>query len=178
MCPNFALIVFPLRFLAISGSIGPHSSLNDLTAFSYLISITIQGPEVICSIIPTNSGNTPLYTSKNSSAVGLSKVNISIDEISNPSWRIIWIISPASPSWIICGLIMQQEQLLKAAVGLNACEKNKECSLLYSLYELLPWTAFLMPSVPNNALKEFGAIFLASYIELDVYFGPITSLNF
>ena len=60
---------FCLRFLAISGSIGPQSSLKLLTAFSYLISITMHGPDVICSIIPLNSGRTPLYTSKNSSAV-------------------------------------------------------------------------------------------------------------
>ena len=78
-------MVFGLRFFAISGSIGPHNSLKDLTAFSYLTSITMHGPEVMCSIIPTNSGRTPLYTSKNSSAVGLSSVNISIDDISNPS---------------------------------------------------------------------------------------------
>ena len=70
--PNFALIVFCLRFLAISGSIGPQRSLNALTTFSYLISITMHGPEVISSTIPTYSGRTPLYTSKNSSAVGLS----------------------------------------------------------------------------------------------------------
>jgi uncharacterized protein YjdB len=58
----------------------------------------MQGPYVIASIIPTNSGNTLLYTSKNSSAVGLSSVNISIAEISNPSYKIKSMILPAIPS--------------------------------------------------------------------------------
>jgi hypothetical protein len=77
--------VLGLKFLAISGSIGPTSSLNLVTTFSYLISKTMQGPVVIYSIMPTNSGSTPLYISKNSSAVGLSRENICIDEISYPS---------------------------------------------------------------------------------------------
>ena len=55
-----ALSVFGLRFLAISGSIGPTNCLKDSTAFSYLISITMHGPIVMASIIPTNSGRTPL----------------------------------------------------------------------------------------------------------------------
>ena len=126
--PNFALIVFGLRFLAISGSIGPQSSLNDLTAFSCLTSRTIHGPLVICSTMPVNSGRTPLYTSKNSSAVGLSRLNICIDEISNPSWRIISITCPTSPSYTIWGFITQQVQLLKAAVGANYVEKKRLAS--------------------------------------------------
>ena len=128
-CPNLALIVFGLKYLAISGSVGPQSSLNALTAFSYLISNTMHGPVVMCSTIPTNSGSTPLYTSKNSSAVGLSRVNISIDEISNPSYNIISITYPARPSATICGLITQQVQLLKAAVGAKAFEKKNPASL-------------------------------------------------
>lgn len=96
--PNLALIVFGLKFEAISGSIGPHNYLNDFTAFSCLISRTIQGPYVMASIIPTNSGSTPLYTSKNSSAVGLSRVNISMADISKPSYKIMSITYPASPS--------------------------------------------------------------------------------
>jgi hypothetical protein len=70
----------------------------------------MQGPVVIFSIIATNSGRTPLYTSKNSSAVGLSKVNISIAEMSKPSSRIISIIFPASPLATACGLMIQQVQ--------------------------------------------------------------------
>lgn len=128
-CPNLALMVFGLKYLAISGSVGPQSSLNDLTAFSYLTSRTMHGPVVICSTIPTNSGKTPLYTSKNSSAVGLSSVNISIDEISKPSYNIISITWPARPSWTICGLITQHVLLLKAAVGAKLFEKNNEFSL-------------------------------------------------
>jgi len=128
-CPNLALIVFGLKYLAISGSVGPQSSLNDLTAFSCLTSRTMQGPVVMCSTIPTNSGSTPLYTSKNSSAVGLSRVNISIDEISKPSCNIMSMTCPARPSWMMCGLIMQQVQLLKAAVGAKLFEKKSPCSL-------------------------------------------------
>jgi len=64
----------------------------------------------MCSIIATNSGSTPLYTSKNSSAVGLSRVNSSIAEISKPSSKIISIILPASPFATACGFIMQHVQ--------------------------------------------------------------------
>ena len=99
LCPNLALIVFGLKFFAISGSIGPQSYLNEFTAFSYLTSRTIHGPTVICSIIPTNSGRTPLYISENSSDVGLSRENICIEEISNPSYKIISITFPALPSY-------------------------------------------------------------------------------
>ena len=99
-------MVFGLKYLAISGSVGPQSSLNDLTAFSCLTSRTMHGPVVMCSTIPTNSGKTPLYTSKNSSAVGLSR-----------------------PSWTICGLMTQQVQLLKAAVGAKFLPKNNSDSL-------------------------------------------------
>lgn len=160
--PNLALIVFYLKFLAISGSIGPQRSLKLLTAFSYLISITIQGPDVMWSTIPTNSGRTPLYTSKNSSAVGLSRLNIYIEEISNPSCKIISITWPASPSCIICGFIIQHVQLLKDAVGPNALEKKNDASRLYSDDELLPWIAFLIASVPKCALIDFGATCFAS----------------
>ena len=122
--PNLALMVFGLKFFAISGSIGPQSSLKDLTAFSYLISNTMHGPVVICSIMPTNSGSTPLYISKNSSAVGLSRENIYIEEISKPSWRIISMTWPAKPSWTTWGLMTQHVQLLKAAVGPKLLEKK------------------------------------------------------
>lgn len=102
-----------LRFFAISGSIGPAKSLKALTAFSYLTSKAMHGPVVMCSISATNSGSDPLYTSKNSSAVGLSRVNISSAEISKPSSKIISIIFPASPFATACGLIMQQALLVK-----------------------------------------------------------------
>lgn len=58
--PNLALIEFGLTTLAISGSCGPHNSLKDLTAFSYLISKARHGPVVRCSANYVNSGTTPL----------------------------------------------------------------------------------------------------------------------
>ena len=42
--PKMARIELGLSFLAISGSCGPHISLNYSTEFSYLISNAIQGP--------------------------------------------------------------------------------------------------------------------------------------
>lgn len=54
------LRVSGLRCLAISGSWGPHSSLNDSTAFSYLISSATTGPLEKCSITGKYSGSTPL----------------------------------------------------------------------------------------------------------------------
>jgi hypothetical protein len=56
--PNKALIVFGLKFLAISGSWGPQISLNYSTAFSYLTSNTIQGPWERLSHKAEYSGNT------------------------------------------------------------------------------------------------------------------------
>lgn len=134
----------------------------------------MQGPVVICSIIPTNSGKTPLYTSKNSSAVGFYKVNISIDDISNPSSRMISMIFPAAPDETACGLMIQQVQLLKKAVGLIAPLKKKSVSLLTLGPESLPWTAFLVPSVPNIALNEEGTFCLATRVLV----GPMTYLHF
>lgn len=115
--PNLALRVLGRRFLAISGSAGPAKSLKALTAFSYLTSSTMHGPVVMCSVRAAYSGATPLYTSKNSSAVGLSRVNISRAEISNPSSRMMSMIFPASPFATACGLIMHTVQLLKTAVA-------------------------------------------------------------
>jgi hypothetical protein len=109
----------------------------------------MQGPVVICSVIATNSGRTPLYTSKNSSAVGFYKLNISIDDISNPSSRIISIIFPASPEATTCGFMMHVVQLLKNAVGLKELLKKKSVSLLTEGPESLPCTAFRVPSVPK-----------------------------
>jgi len=122
--------VFGLRFFAISGSRGPANSLKDLTAFSYLTSRIRQGPVVMCSVIATNSGKTPLYTSKNSSAVAFYKVNISMADISKPSSRMMSMILPASPEATTWGLMMQHVQLLKKAVGFKAAPKKKSLSLL------------------------------------------------
>lgn len=109
----------------------------------------MQGPQVIASIIPTYSGRTPLYTSKNSSAVGLSKVNISIADISNPSYKMKSIILPANPSYTICGLIMQHVQLLNTAGVPKFEEKYYAFSLSKSETELEEWIAFLKVSEPN-----------------------------
>jgi hypothetical protein len=128
---------------------GPQKLLKDWTAFSYLTSKTMQGPIVICSIIDGNSGRTPLYTSKNSSAVGLSSLNISIELISKPSYSIMSMTCPASPSWTMWGFITQQVQLLKAAVGPNALEKNKLDSFSISVTEAEAWIAFLKVSEPK-----------------------------
>ena len=57
--PNLALIESGFKCFAISGSWGPHNSLNALTAFSYLISKAIHGPVVRCSEIYVASGITP-----------------------------------------------------------------------------------------------------------------------
>jgi len=53
-----ALKVVGLKFLAISGSCGPHSSLNCYTALSCLTSKTIQGPVVKWSDNADYSGKT------------------------------------------------------------------------------------------------------------------------
>jgi len=76
----------------------------------------MHGPVVIYSVIAMNSGSTPLYISKNSSAVGLSRLNICMAEISNPSSKILSIICPAWPAAIMCGLITQHVLLLRRAV--------------------------------------------------------------
>jgi hypothetical protein len=89
---RYYLIVFGLKCLAISGSCGPHKALKALTTFSYLISRTIEGPLIRCSINGTYSGKTPLYTSKNSSALGLSKLKSYIAEMSKPSFKMISMI--------------------------------------------------------------------------------------
>jgi len=39
--------------------------------------------------------------------------------------------------------------------------KKKSSSLLADSWESLPWTAFLVPSVPKRALIELGASYLA-----------------
>jgi len=101
-------------------------------------------------------------------------VNISIADISNPSSKIISIILPASPLATAWGLIIQLVQLLKKAVGFIASEKKKSLSLLTLGPESLPWTAFLVSSLPNTALKDLGLFALA----VAVLVGPINPLHF
>jgi len=60
-----------------------------------------------------------------------------------------------------CGLITQHVQLLKTAVGLNSFPKNKSSSLLTLGPESLPWTAFLVSSVPNIPLNDLGSLYSA-----------------
>ena len=59
-CPNLALKVFGLKYLAISGSWGPTNYLNFSTTFSYLTSKATTGPLAMCSIIGKYSGKIPL----------------------------------------------------------------------------------------------------------------------
>jgi hypothetical protein len=63
---------------------------------------------------------------------------------------------------------------LKKAVGLIYPLKKKSDSLLTLGPESLPWTAFLVPSVPNTDLRDEGTLCLAT-IEL---VGPISYLHF
>jgi len=51
--------------------------------------------------------------------------------------------------------------------------KKNSHSLVADSTESLPWTAFLVPSVPNIALRELGASYLA-YAE---FVGPINCLH-
>jgi hypothetical protein len=65
-------------------------------------------------------------------------------------------------------------QLEKKAVGFIFPEKKKSVSLFQLGPESLPCTAFLVLSVPNNALTELGAVYLA----WSVLVGPIIALHF
>ena len=84
------------------------------------------------------------------------------------------MILPASPLATACGLITQVVQLVKKAGGFMFPEKKKSVSLFQLGPESLPWTAFLVLSVPKIALREFGALYLA-WREL---VGPINYLHF
>ena len=67
---------------------------------------------------------------------------------------------------------MHSEQLLTTAVVgifLSSLPKKKFSSRSADSFESLPWTAFLVPSVPNKPLIEFGASALAFYVLV----GPI-----
>ena len=73
---------------------------------------------------------------------------------------------------------MQSEQLLSIAVVfiglvLGSPLNQKSVSLFIDPTESLPCTAFLVPSVPNNALIELGFSVLAT----KVLVGPITYLH-
>lgn len=63
--------------------------------------------------------------------------------------------------------------MLKKAVGLIYPLKKKSLSLLTLGPESLPWTAFLVPSVPNIDLIDDGAFCLATC----VFVGPMTYLH-
>jgi hypothetical protein len=99
--PKFARIDFGRIARARSGSCGPHNSLKELTTLSWRISKAMHGPVVSSSAKEGNSGTTPLYTSRNYSAVGLSSQNICIALISNPSDRMKSMMAPVRPSAII-----------------------------------------------------------------------------
>lgn len=62
-----------LRVFPMLGSIGPQSSLNDLTQSFYRISMAMQGPSVYANAYFVKFGITPEYTSRNSSLAGRSK---------------------------------------------------------------------------------------------------------
>lgn len=76
------------------------------------------------------------------------------------------------------GLIKQRVQLLMTAVVFIALEANgppkkNSVSFLADSSESLPCTAFLVPSVPNKALRDPGASAFA-YAEL---VGPMKFLH-
>lgn len=105
-------------------------------------------------------------------------MNISAADISNPAYNIISITSPNLPSLTTWGLIIQRVQLSRTAVVFihlsdSLPPKKKFASLVADSLESDPWVAFLVPSVPYNALSEFGASYYAFY----VFVGPIKLLH-
>ena len=60
---------------------------------------------------------------------------------------------PAYPEAIACGLITQQVQLVKSAVGFIS-EKNKFISAAFCWKVPGAWTAFLILSVPKADLID------------------------
>ena len=64
------------------------------------------------------------------------------------------MMSPAYPAATACGLITQQVQLEKSAVGFISLEKNKFISAAFCWKVPGAWTAFLTPSVPKADLME------------------------
>ena len=63
-------------------------------------------------------------------------------------------MSPAYPAATACGLITQQVQFVKSAVGFISLEKNKFISAAFCWKVPGAWTAFLTPSVPNADLMD------------------------
>lgn len=68
---------------------------------------------------------------------------------------------------------MHKLQLLKHAVVFMDPPKKKLFSRAEDVKESLPWTAFLVPSVPNKALREPGA----SAFAFAVLVGPMKLLQ-
>ena len=64
------------------------------------------------------------------------------------------MMRPAYPAATACGLITQQVQLEKSAVGFISLEKNKFISAAFCWKVPGAWTAFLTPSVPKADLIE------------------------
>jgi hypothetical protein len=80
---------------------------------------------------------------------------------------------------MICGLMIQSEQLSRTAVVfINLASgfppKKKSISLSADSAESAPCVAFFVPSVPNKALSEPGASYYAVYVLV----GPIRFLHF
>ena len=69
---------------------------------------------------------------------------------------------PAWPFLTIWGFTKQSVQLLITPVVGICLLKKKFSSLLALSVESLPWTAFLVPSVPKTALNELGASLFAT----------------
>ena len=64
------------------------------------------------------------------------------------------MMRPAYPAATACGLITQQVQLVKSAVGFISLEKNKFISAAFCWKVPGAWTAFLTESFPNAALID------------------------
>ena len=114
----------------------------------------------------------------NSSITSLERWNISAADISKPFYNIMSITWPSCPDFTICGLMIQREQLSRTAVvfiNLSAGfpPKKKSISLAADCAESAPWVAFLVPSVPNKALREPGASDYAFWVLV----GPIKLLH-
>ena len=98
----------------------------------------------------------------NSSITSLERWNISAADISKPADNIMSITWPSYPDFTICGLMIQRVQLSRIAVVFISLSdglppKKKSISLSADYVESAPCVAFLVPSVPNNALNEPGA---------------------
>jgi len=115
----------------------------------------------------------------NSSITSLERWNISAADISKPAYNIISITYPSYPDLTMWGLMIHRVQLSSTAVvfislSLGFPPKKKSISLSADCVESAPWVAFLVPSVPNKALRDAGASYCAFY----VFVGPIRFLHF